>query len=281
MMLRYAPALMLVAVIIVQIPCAVSADNAEHAMIRSRIEQVAGSVNSRNLRDDVVYLEKLGNRTTWENQWTAARWAVARLKASGIDAMIWTYTDSDRRQWPTVVGKLRGANNPEEAVLAIAHLDSISDAPDRRAPGANDNGSGVASILEIARVFAANQFDRTLLFCLSTNEETNRGGSKFLAAEFKRHGVHLRAVINLDVLGYNRSKAVGVGGIINSHHFLKNKGRAAFRLTVNWWKSLFADGDRLRIEGRTEDRPLIAEVAGIVRQYTDFKVQEKSGGACG
>lgn len=86
-------------------------------------------------------------------------------------------------QYRNVVATLPGRGSAAgEAVIVGAHYDSASSDPDR-APGATDDGAGVATVLELARVMSASGFDRTVRFAFWNAEETGLDGS----AAYVRH----------------------------------------------------------------------------------------------
>ena len=95
-----------------------------------------------------------------------------------------------------------GAGRAGEIILLGAHYDSV-----RACPGANDNGSGVAALLEIARRFAALAPALTVRFVAFVNEEppffmTRRQGSAVYAKAARRRGDDIRLMVSLETLGY-------------------------------------------------------------------------------
>lgn len=94
---------------------------------------------------------------------------------------------------------LPGASRPEEIVVLSAHLDSLSDRPQHDAPGADDNGTGIATVLEAARIFSQYRFERTVRLILFTGEEQHEVGSRAYLADHPPKGVV--AVVNIDMVG--------------------------------------------------------------------------------
>jgi hypothetical protein len=95
-----------------------------------------------------------------------------------------------------------GTNRSEEIILLGAHYDSVSGSP-----GANDNGSGVAALLELSRLFKETQPAVTLRFVAFVNEEPpfffwNNMGSMVYAKAAKRRGDRIRYMISLETIGY-------------------------------------------------------------------------------
>ncbi len=103
-----------------------------------------------------------------------------------------------------VVGELIGTdiNKKEELILITAHYDSISNGD--IAPGAIDNGSGVAVILEIARLLTQVERRRTIRFIFFDGEELGLYGSRAYVAQHKAELNEIKAVINLDCVTSDR-----------------------------------------------------------------------------
>jgi Zn-dependent M28 family amino/carboxypeptidase len=95
-----------------------------------------------------------------------------------------------------------GRQAPNEIVVIGAHYDSVSGSP-----GANDNGSGVAALLELARLFAARDVGRSVRFVAFVNEEppffrTGDMGSEQYARAARLKGEDIRAMLALETIGY-------------------------------------------------------------------------------
>src|SRR5512138_3361184 len=158
-------------------------------------------------------LEAMGNRATHDKQWEAARWLAARLAALGLDARIDAY-EHEGRSWPNVSATVAGASRRDELVLVVAHLDSVCLARPADAPGADDDGSGVAVLVDVARRIAARPLARTVRFVVFSNEEQGRAGSRAFAREARAAGVAIRAVLNVDTVGYGApASLVDVAGL--------------------------------------------------------------------
>ncbi|NVO58205.1 M20/M25/M40 family metallo-hydrolase [Rhodobacteraceae bacterium B1Z28] len=96
-------------------------------------------------------------------------------------------------------------------VIVGAHMDSTAgfepdySAGSDAAPGCDDNGSGVAALLSLARYFRslAGQLTHTVRFCFFNAEESGLIGSKAYAAELKSHGAPIKGVVCADMIGFN------------------------------------------------------------------------------
>lgn len=99
-----------------------------------------------------------------------------------------------------------GTTHPDEIILIGAHYDTVS------TPGADDNASGVAALLELARAFRDRSPQRTLRFVAFVNEEPpfyrteGEMGSWVYARRAREEGENIRAMISLEMLGYYRDE---------------------------------------------------------------------------
>lgn len=103
-----------------------------------------------------------------------------------------------------VVATLLGKTHPERVIIVCAHYDSTSPIDYRTtlAPGADDNASGTAAVMEIARVLADTSFDYTIKFICFSAEEWGLYGSKHYAQEAKSREEKIIGVVNLDMIAY-------------------------------------------------------------------------------
>lgn len=108
-----------------------------------------------------------------------------------------------------VIATLKGLNPADDRIFIIsAHLDSRNkDVMDVSggAPGANDDGSGVAAVIELARVMSKMEFSATILFVAFTGEEQGLKGATYLAEKAKSEGWHISGVLNNDIIGNSNS----------------------------------------------------------------------------
>lgn len=110
--------------------------------------------------------------------------------------------DIDGRPYYNLVVEIPGGDRAEEIVVVGAHYDSAIGSP-----GANDNGSGVAALIELARRFADAQPSRTLRLVAFTNEEmphfrNGTMGSAYYARQCRRRGDAIVAMFSLETMGY-------------------------------------------------------------------------------
>jgi len=94
-----------------------------------------------------------------------------------------------------------GEKEPERRFLLTAHYDSRSPTPFECAPGADDNASGVAAVLECARILRGERLERSVEFVLFDGEELGLIGSRVYAAALDTAAVY-EGVLNLDMIGW-------------------------------------------------------------------------------
>jgi Zn-dependent M28 family amino/carboxypeptidase len=103
----------------------------------------------------------------------------------------------DGSRFRNVVGTCPGGTMVEEQVLVVAHYDTKPGTP-----GADDNASAVAAMLEASRLLAASRWRRTLQFVGFTLEEYGYQGSRRFARQAKREGRRIVGVLDLEMVGF-------------------------------------------------------------------------------
>ena len=104
-----------------------------------------------------------------------------------------------------VVATLRGTKSPDRVYVVSGHYDSMCSSPtdaDCDAPGANDDASGVAVVLEAARVMAPHPFDATIIFIAVAGEEQGLVGSTYFAEQAKKNGMNIEGMFTNDIVGH-------------------------------------------------------------------------------
>lgn len=116
---------------------------------------------------------------------------------------------------PSVIARFNGSVNPDEIVILGSHIDSIS-FPLTDAPGADDDGSGTSTSLEVFRVLSQQGFrpNRTVEFHFYSAEEVGLKGSQLIAEQYFREAKNVVSMLQLDMLFYRGSMGEDVFGII-------------------------------------------------------------------
>lgn len=104
------------------------------------------------------------------------------------------------RNFRNIVGRL-SPHRARSLVILGAHFDSV-----QGTPGADDNASGVAVLLEAARLLARARVGSQVLFCAFNLEELNMIGSGYFAKKLKSAGAKVAAMISLEMVGYTDSR---------------------------------------------------------------------------
>lgn len=158
-------------------------------VLKKHIKHLASTIGERNLR-------KLKNLNL------AADYIQAELKSYGFKPRRHTYKVRGF-DCHNIDAEIRGSKRPKEIIIIGAHYDSFVGTQ-----GANDNGSGTAAMLVLAKQFAKDHPDLTLRFVAWTNEEPpyfqNRGlmGSWVYAEQCRQNSEDIKAVLSLETMGY-------------------------------------------------------------------------------
>jgi Zn-dependent M28 family amino/carboxypeptidase len=154
-----------------------------------------------------------------------------------------------------LVVEQRGASTPHEIVVVGAHYDTAPGTP-----GANDNGTGVALLLEMARVLKDEALPRTIRYVAFVNEEpphffSERMGSRVHARRARERGDNIIAMLSLETLGYYSSAV----------------GSQAYPFPFGLFYP--RTGDFLAVVGNLRSRALVGEFLGQFMAATDFPVE--------
>ena len=195
----------------------------------------APEVSPVRLRADVAKLVSFGTRHTLSSAddpkrgiGAARRWVAADFRQTSAAcggclelALPETMASGERLPQPVkiidVIAIQRGTERPNEVVIVQGHIDSrVSDVMNATAdaPGANDDGSGTALVLEAARVLSKRKFPTTIVYAVLSGEEQGLFGGKLLADYAKAQGWTVKAVLNNDIVGNTR----GSDGVVDNTH---------------------------------------------------------------
>ena len=195
----------------------------------------AANVSSERLREDVETMVGFGTRHTLSSYddpergiGAALAWGEGEFReiseACGGCFEIVTperTVTGNRVPEPTLVRNVvaiqRGSERPDEVVIVQGHIDSrVSDVMDAHsdAPGANDNASGSALVLEAARALSGRQYPTTIVYALLSGEEQGLLGGTILADYALGQGWTVKAVLNNDIVG----GSCGSDGVCDDEH---------------------------------------------------------------
>ncbi|MCQ6957797.1 M28 family metallopeptidase [Mucilaginibacter aquariorum] len=217
-----------------------------------QIERMVSEVSADSLHANIIKLVSFGTRNTLSTTTDAKRgigaarnWILSKFntyaKTSGgrLTAKLDTNNyqpDGKRIDVPViltnVVATLKGTDPDDHRVFIISgHMDNMrSNVMDREgdAPGANDDGSGTAAVIECARIMSRQSFPATIIFVAVCGEEQGLLGSGFMAANAKRDSWEIGAVLNNDIIGSNNSNETNI--IDNTKIRVFSEGLPAYEL---------------------------------------------------
>ena len=209
------------------------------------VVKLAGEIGDRNVSTEYENLCKSANFI--EESFTEAGYKVSRqgyeVSLSGLEG----------RECYNLEAEITGSKKSDEIVIIGAHYDSLEGTQ-----GANDNASGVAALLALARAFVDSKPERTLRFVAFANEEqpyfqSDDMGSFVYARGCRKRNENVVAMLSLETIGY----------------YTDEKGSQNF--PVGLMDLVFSTtGNFISFVGNIESRKLLRDVAGAFRQYAKF-----------
>ena len=195
---------------------------------------LVADVSADRLQADVTKLVSFGTRHTASETESntrgigaARRWIEAELKKISeecggcLDVITVSNVIFGQRRIPdpvdvvNVIAIQRGTLDPDRVVIMSGDIDSrVSDPMNATddSPGANDNASGVAGVIEAARVMSKRQFAGTVVYAALAGEEQGLYGGAIVADYALAQGWRVKAVLNNDMIG----NISGINGVINN-----------------------------------------------------------------
>ena len=177
-----------------------------------KIRTLMDSVSVDSIKANIEHLCSYYNRRCDSRYiWEVQDWLTIRYEQFGVDTVMLHDFKIHKEGFPeetadNVLAVQWGTRTPQEFVICGAHYDSWNDDgtdPDTiRSPGADDNASGVAGILETARLLSNYTFDRTIIYANWCAEEIGLIGSAAYAHDMAEQGMDIVGYFNLDMTGY-------------------------------------------------------------------------------
>jgi len=214
----------------------------------------ADAVTVDNLKGHVQMLAgTIGERTAekYEKMNSAAQYIKYYFGQAGMKPMVQVY-DIDSQKFENITAEMQGSTKPEEIIVIGAHYDSVLNSP-----GANDNGSGVAALLEIARLMKDLNPGRTVRLVAFANEEppyfqTEQMGSRVYTRRAKERNENIVAMLSIETIGYYSDKA----------------GSQSYPPLVG---SMYPDtGNFIAFIGNLKSRSLVRSCVDAFRRTADF-----------
>ena len=209
------------------------------ASVRSnqQIARLVQEIDARNIERSIRKLVSFGTRNTLSIQddsnrgigaardWLFSEFSKAAESSGGrmtVEKRAFEQPKAARVPQPTmltnIVATLKGTQpeSAERMYVVSGHYDSMCTSPtDAKcdAPGANDDASGTAAVLEMARVMAKYRFDATIVFMTVPGEEQSLLGSTYYAEQAKKNNLDIEAMFTNDIIG----SSLGGNGIHDPH----------------------------------------------------------------
>jgi hypothetical protein len=191
----------------------------------AEIARMLKDVSAQRIETDIRKLVSFGTRNTLSEQDNPTRgigaardWIFSEFQKISSDCgncltvekqtFLQQPTANKRVLEPTnltnVVATLKGTTNPERVYVVSGHYDSMcKDPSDGKcdAPGANDDASGTAAVIEMARVMSKRRFDATIIFMTVAGEEQGLLGAAYFAETAKQKQMNIEAMFTNDIIG--------------------------------------------------------------------------------
>ena len=209
---------------------------AQENALQPRIREIVDAVSEEHIAATIQKLSSFPTRNTLSTQGAegSRQWILNEMKGYSPKLQVTLehfkvkknedriFRDVDLYN---VVAVLPGSSMPETQILITGHYDTLNLIPlpgrdpseaednvaerptydwtkaDERAPGANDDASGTAAVMELARVMSQHQFAKTLVFIAFAGEEQGLIGSSLHAATARKENLGIEAVLNNDIIG--------------------------------------------------------------------------------
>jgi Zn-dependent M28 family amino/carboxypeptidase len=187
------------------------------------IQKMVREVSARNIEATIRKLVSFGTRNTLSEQdnpnrgigaardWIFSEFERFNRECGGcmvVEKQSFTQPKANRIPEPTVltnvIATLRGTSDPGRIYVVSGHYDSMCTSPtDAKcdAPGANDDASGTAAVIELARVMSKRKFDATIVFMTVPGEEQGLLGAAYYAEQAKQKAMDIEAMFTNDIVG--------------------------------------------------------------------------------
>jgi leucyl aminopeptidase len=192
-----------------------------------------GEIRESNIRETITRLStdfftRYHNCPTGSDSatWIRNLWAGYAAGRPDVTVQFFDHTGYPTLQ-PSVILTIQGTTTPSEVVVLGGHQDSIagSNCATSRAPGADDDASGIAVLSEIIRAAMARGYQpqKTVKFMAYAAEEVGLRGSAQIAQQHQQQGVNVIGVLQFDMTNYSESRGIDLVYIQDYTHFFQNE----------------------------------------------------------
>lgn len=220
--------------------------------IRERVEAIvrtlAETIGHRSYRDDA-------------NLSAAGDFVTRSFEAAGYTVALQPY-EVKGRTYRNIIAERRGEEEPDRVLIVGAHYDTVEGTP-----GADDNASGVAVLLELARLHAETRFRKTVRFVAFTLEEppffrSRQMGSRVYARSLKAQGEQVEAMLCLEMVGY----------------YSQEQGSQSFPFPLFWLRWRYpTTGNFITVVSNSASEPLQMHVRDALKATMALPVETFTG----
>ena len=189
----------------------------------AEVQKMIREISAKNIEASIRKLVSFGTRNTLSEQDNPTRgigaardWIFSEFQKISADCgncltvekQTFLQPKAARVPEPTnltnVVATLKGTTDPSRVYVVSGHYDSMCTSPtDAKcdAPGANDDASGTAAVIELARVMSKRKFDATIIFMTVPGEEQGLLGARYFAEQAAQTKMNIEAMFTNDIIG--------------------------------------------------------------------------------
>jgi len=174
-----------------------------------KLQSLTSKINTDTLLAYIQHLQDYGTRAYFKPQaYEAQDWMKAKFESWGLEVEIQTVSAAGNG-WGlpatssgNVIAVQTGTVYPNEYIVCGAHYDSFVFYNYDNCPGADDNATGIATVLEMARILSQYEIERSVIYCCFSAEEVGLYGSAAYASRCQQQGMNLLGYFNIDMSGY-------------------------------------------------------------------------------
>ncbi len=219
-----------------------------HSFIYSQSPQIVQLLNQVNKDSITLYIRQLSGDTTvvisgvtqtilsrHKNQpgnELAAQFIHQKLQSFGLNVQYEVFSSTGKN----VIATKQGSSDSHAYFIVCAHYDDMPSGT--TAPGADDNASGTATVIELARVFSQYNFNYTIKFICFDEEEQGLIGSNYYATQARNRNDSIIGVINLDMTAYDNNN----DGMVDVH---RNSVANTSQIANEWVDNIYQYGINL------------------------------------
>ena len=193
---------------------------------------------------------------------TAAAKFITESLETASHAVAFQAYEADGLPVRNIIAERRGTEEPDRVLIVGAHYDTVEGTP-----GADDNASGVAVLLELARLHAETRFRKTVRFVAFTLEEppffrSRQMGSRVYARSLRARGKQVEAMLCLEMVGY----------------YSQEKGSQSFPFPLFWLRWRYpTTGNFITVVSNSESEPLQIKIRDALKAHMTLPVETFTG----